>query len=130
MAPISWKLCGIEHAVDPLAHRQPAAFVLALDALRAAELLGQGDALAQFLEFRFPADRCGGSVGGTGTQRAIVGHSWVVPRGHARWTLWRNRRSCNGKPSGTQGNRVNESKPRDWLPMQTDAFDTGGNPRQ
>ena len=50
---------GIEHAVDPLADREPAARVLAGDALGAAEFLRQRDARAQFGKFRFPADRRG-----------------------------------------------------------------------
>ena len=47
---------GIEHVVDPFPHRQPAAGVLALDAVLAAEFAGERLALAQFGEFGFPAD--------------------------------------------------------------------------
>ena len=47
----------IEHAVDPLPHRQPAAGVLARDAILAAEFAGERLTLAQFGEFGFPTHR-------------------------------------------------------------------------
>ena len=59
VAPISWKLPAIQHAVDALADGEAAALVLARDAVGAAHLLRQRDARAQFGEFRLPADRRG-----------------------------------------------------------------------
>ena len=47
---------GVEQVIDAFAHRQPAAFVLARDALLAAHLARQRLALAEFGEFRFPAN--------------------------------------------------------------------------
>ena len=50
---------GIEQAVDPLAHGEAAAVVLAFDAFGAAHLAGQRDAPMEFGEFRLPPGRCG-----------------------------------------------------------------------
>jgi hypothetical protein len=47
---------GIEHLVDALAHREPAAGVLPLDALLAAHLLRDALALGELVEFFLPAD--------------------------------------------------------------------------
>ena len=57
IAPISWKLPAIEHAIDALAHGKAAALVLARNAFRATQFLGQRDARAEFGEFGLPADR-------------------------------------------------------------------------
>ncbi len=49
------KAAGIEQLLDPLAHREPAGIVLALDLVRPAHLARQGLAAAQFLDIGFPA---------------------------------------------------------------------------
>ncbi len=46
---------GIEQRVDPLAHRELSAIVLALDLVRPAHLPGERLAAAQFLDVGFPA---------------------------------------------------------------------------
>ena len=42
MAPTSWKEPAVEHAVDPLPHRQPAAVMLALHLVPGRPSLGHG----------------------------------------------------------------------------------------
>jgi len=57
--PVNAKLAApplmVDERVDPLAHGQPSVRVLAGDALLAAELRGQPDAVRQLCQLRVPA---------------------------------------------------------------------------
>ncbi len=64
---------GIEHPLDPLAHRQPPAGVLAGDPLGAAHLVGKRGADPQLLQFRLPG------LGQERAQRRVVGHRRFFP---------------------------------------------------
>ena len=100
---------GIEHAVDPLADRQPAAFVLALDALLAAHLLGERRRVRAVRRVPAPSPTGAVSCGrGEGESSGIVVLSLVwrqlmagplmrhVPRPKpAGGTLWQGREACN-----------------------------------
>ena len=56
MLPISVERAGVQQPVDPFPHRQPAAGVLAGNAVLAAQFARQRLAVTQFREFGFPAD--------------------------------------------------------------------------
>ena len=68
---------GVQHAVDALAHGEPAALVLARHTLRAAHLLGQRDALRAVRPVPAPS-RPVRSVAERGESR-IVGHERMCP---------------------------------------------------
>ena len=55
MAPTSWKLSRVDQPVDPLAHREPAAVVLALDLVGPAHLARHALARPQFVQLALPA---------------------------------------------------------------------------
>ncbi len=69
---------GIEHPVDALSDRQPAAGVLAGDAILAAELPGERLALAEFGKFGFPTDRAEVQRLGLGLGDVLVGHRFLL----------------------------------------------------
>ncbi len=54
MAPTSWKLPAIDKALDALAHREPAALVLAPHLVGAAHLARHALALSQLVELALP----------------------------------------------------------------------------
>ncbi len=69
---------GVEHAVDPLPDRQPAAGVLACDTVLAAEFPGERLALTQFGQFGFPTHRAKVQRLGLRLGDVFVGHRFLL----------------------------------------------------
>ena len=78
----------IEQFVDPIAHRQPAGVVLALDLVFAAHAFGQRGAARQFIQFRVPSH----------ARHSISVISRATRPGSSIGSMWVLSSSCRSRP--------------------------------